>query len=75
MLVDAWLLKRFPSRTLDELDEMDWPRYLRAMHAEQVEAIEEKRRLFMTDRLEAKDLTADEWEAIRDHDRWIHGDE
>ena len=74
MLVDAWLLKRFPSRTLDELDEMDWPRYLRAMNAEQVEAIEEKRKLFMADRIEAGDLSAEEWEAIREHDRWINGD-
>ena len=72
--MDAWLLRKFPSRTLDELDMMGWPRYLRAMQAEKIEAVEERRKLFMSDRIEASDLTSDEWEAIREHDRWINGE-
>ena len=72
--MDAWLLRKFPSRTLDELDEMDWPRYLRAMQAEKIEAIEERRKLFMANKIQPDELTADEWEAIREHDRWINGE-
>jgi len=36
-------LRNFPGRTLEELDEMDWFRYLRALQASGVEAAEDAR--------------------------------
>ena len=60
-------MTRFPGRTLDELDSMDWGRYLRAMEAGNVEDIEDKRLSHINGKV--KKLDADDWDAIREHDR------
>lgn len=68
-LLDAHLLRMFPGRTLEELDQMDWPRYLRAMEVNRVAAIEDRRRQFLAGDLDPTSLTADDWAAIAEHDR------
>ena len=65
-MVDAWLLKRFPGKTLEELDGMDWFRFLRAVEAEQIEAVEVQRQAAL--RNDATKLTEDEAIAIAEHD-------
>lgn len=42
-LVDSWLLERFPGKTLEELDNIDWPRFMRAMEAQEICDIESKK--------------------------------
>lgn len=64
-------MKRFPTRTLDELDRMDWPRYLRALEADRIEQVEDRRALYLAQKLKAEDLTADDWERIQMHDEWM----
>lgn len=67
-MIDAFLLRQFPGRTLDELDGMDWPRYVRAKEVERVTAIEDRRRQFLAGDLAANSITDDEWDAITEHD-------
>ena len=68
-LLDAWLLKRFPGRFLEELDTlMDWNRFLRSLEAERAEQIEVRRSLYLAGKLKADDISADEWEVIEAHD-------
>ena len=67
-LIDAWLLQAFPGRTLDELDGMNWPRYLRAREAQNMEAVEKTRQMQVTGKLKPEDIAAETWEAIKRHD-------
>lgn len=68
-LLDAWLLKRFPGRFLEELDTlMDWNRFLRSLEAERAEQIEVRRSLYLAGKLKADDISTDEWEVIEAHD-------
>lgn len=64
-LVDAWLLKRFPGRTLEDLDSMDWGRLSRALMAAEVDRIEEMLPLVHAGKWKP---TADEWRMIRKND-------
>lgn len=61
-------MRRFPGRTLEELDGMDYGRWMRALAAEQAETLERKRAAQSAGR---GDLTADEWKRIQEHDRWL----
>ena len=70
-LVDAWLLEAFPGRTLDELDAMNWPRYLRAREAQNVESVEKARQLQISGKLKAEDLQPETWESIKRHDQLL----
>ena len=67
-LFDARLMARFPGRTLEELDSMDYGRLMRALSAGHVEAVEMRRALYLADKAKPTD---DEWAAIRDHDEWV----
>jgi len=62
------LLKRFPGRTLDELDRMDWMRYQRAIEAQHLIDLEAKVTAFHTGSLTASDLSERDWSEIRDND-------
>jgi hypothetical protein len=50
---------------------MDWGRYLRAMEAEHIGNIEEKRQAQISGIIEPKDVNAAEWEAIQEHTEWL----
>jgi len=63
------LLRKFPGRTLDELDRMDWMRYQRAMEAQRIIDIEGKRASFTSGNLDS--LSADEWEVVKENDRLL----
>jgi hypothetical protein len=71
-LIDSWLLNLFPGRTLEELDEMDLNRFYRAKLAQQIQFVEERRKLFLQGKLKSKDLTVREWEMIVEHDRLLN---
>jgi hypothetical protein len=63
---DAWLLKQFPGRTLDELDSMDYGRLLRAHEAQQIVQAEVLRKRWMAD--EVDDLPEAVWLQIERND-------
>jgi len=67
-IVDAWLLKQFPGRTLEELDGMNYARYLRAMDARYIEQIEQMRASYLKGEVPSRKQDSDVWAAIRDHD-------
>lgn len=63
------MLQRFPGRTLDELDQMDYGRFTRAIGAENVQNVELKRKLWIEN--SKLELSDDEWIAIERHDRMM----
>lgn len=65
-------MQRFPGRTLDELDAMDWGRYLRAMEAQHMGEIEAKRDAQIAGNTK---LTPDEWEQVMAHDALLEDDD
>ena len=67
--IDAWMLRTFPGRTLDELDDMDWVRLRRAQAAQQVIDIEEQRKLHRAGKL--NDIDDDTLAAFLEHDALI----
>jgi hypothetical protein len=60
--MDAWLLKRFPGRLLEEIDEMDWLRYSRALEAQYIDDIEDLRISG------GNDLSTEQWQEIKNND-------
>ncbi len=73
MLLDAWLLRKFPGKMLEELDGMDIARYFRALEAESIELLETRRSLMIAGKLEQSDLSPSDWEQITEHDRLVSG--
>ena len=65
-LEDAWLMRVFPGRTLEELDGVDVRRLRAAQDARRVVDVELRRQAFL--RGELDDLAVDEWEMVRDVD-------
>lgn len=64
----------FPGRTLEELDQIDVNRLLRALEAKRMEAVEARRKLFLAGKLKAADLDADEWNLIVEMDSIMAAD-
>jgi len=62
-------LQQFPGRTLDEIDEMDLLRYLRAMEARNIDTLEETAHQVQTGKKKGSDVSKEEWEQIRDHQK------
>lgn len=67
--VDWWLLQKFPGRTLEELDGIDWLRLQRAMEVEEVVRIEERNRQYHAK--EIKRMSSREYERVRWHDELV----
>jgi hypothetical protein len=63
------LLQRFPGRTLEELDGINYGRFLRAVEAERMETLERRRTLYLEGKVEQ--LSADEWERVMAHDAMV----
>jgi len=61
-------LQRFPGRTLEELDQMDWGRYLQAVSAGNTEALERRRQRFKAGEIKATSIDSADWDAIKEHD-------
>jgi hypothetical protein len=65
---DAYVLQRFPGKTLEDLDAMDWGRYLRAQHVRYIDQIEDVRELYFQGKHKP---TAEEATAMLRHDRLL----
>ena len=66
---DAWLLQKFPGRTLDELDGMDWGRFMRAVEVQQVMEVEGRYKAFAQQRI--KELPAAEVRTLQAHEELL----
>ena len=62
-------MERFPGRTLEEIDAMNWPRYLRAMEARNMAGVEDARKAQINGDIKASDMDQLIWQAIKEHDR------
>lgn len=51
---------------LEELDRMDWGRFLRAIEAQEIERVEFRRKAYIGGKVEKLDKA--EWAAIKAHD-------
>ncbi len=71
--LDWLLLQRFPGRTLEELDNVDWLRLQRAWEVGRIVDAEEKRQLWLGKKLKEEAITADEWAMIAAHDKLVGG--
>jgi hypothetical protein len=67
--LDWWLLQRFPGRTLEELDNVDWLRLQRALEVGRIVDVEAKNALYLEGKLKADAFKPREWQAIQEHDR------
>ena len=59
--VDSWLISRFPGKTLEELDQMDWARYMRAVEVENLRNLAMKHGRYLNGQA---DITDHEWAII-----------
>jgi hypothetical protein len=64
---DAMVMRLFPGRTLEELDQVDWPRLMRALEVRQIETVEMLRQLHFEGK--APPMDAAQWRQIAAHDR------
>ena len=69
--IDWWLLQKFPGRTLEELDKLDWLRLQRAMEVDRIVEAEQRRRLYVDGRIDKDAVTTAEWEMWEYHDRLV----
>lgn len=67
-ILDAQLLKAFPGRTLEELDGIDYARYLRARQVQQVWDVEDVRTAWIAGKMDAKKVAPEVLEMIAQHD-------
>jgi len=68
------LLKRFPGRTLEELDGLDWGRHQRAFEAQTRLDVEDLRARSLDGKTSAKDLPESVWDMVREHDALVEDD-
>jgi len=64
--IDAWMLRQFPGRLLEELDDMDWLRFRRAQDAQRVIDVEDTRQLYRDGKL--KEVDEEMLAAFVEHD-------
>lgn len=64
-------MQKFPSRTLEELDGIDWLRLQRACEVDRLVTVEQKRQAQIDGRVKEDDITPDEWRLIRQHDALV----
>ncbi len=57
---------------LEELDQMDWVRYNRALHARSIIESEEMAQSYKAGNIKAKNISPQRWERIRKNDEIMH---
>jgi hypothetical protein len=74
--IDWWLLQRFPSKTLEELETVDWVRLQRAMEVDRIVEAEQRRRMFFELGTDSKHKpSGDDVRLWLKHDRLLGEDE
>ena len=69
------MLREFPNRTLEELDEMDIVRYRRAKLAQHIGDVEEIRLMHQLQKLSPEAVSPEMWEQIAKHDELVEDGE
>lgn len=67
-MLDAFLLSLFPGKTLEELEDIDWPRLMRALEVKSIGNTEEVYGKFRQGLIQASSITAQQWQQIKEHD-------
>ena len=67
-LIDAFLLKRFPGRTLEEIDLINWARYTKAVEAMNIVELEEKQISLRKGLIKSNAISQREWAKIEEHE-------
>jgi hypothetical protein len=62
-------MQRFPGRTLEELEGVDWLRLQRALEVGRIVDVEARRKLNLDGKLAADAIPPHEWRMIAEHDR------
>ena len=68
-LFDSYMLSNFPSRTLDELDDMDALRFFRAMAARNIQMVEDTRVEQKAGTKNGKDIPKHIYKKFLEHDK------
>ena len=68
-LFDSWMLSNFPGRTLEELDNIDILRYLRAMDARAIETTERLNGEISAGKTNAVDVPKERYKKILEHNQ------
>jgi hypothetical protein len=68
-LFDSYMLSNFPSRTLDELDDMDALRFFRAMAARNIQMVEDTRVEQKAGTKKGKDIPKHIYKKFLEHDK------
>lgn len=63
-LFDSWMLQHFPGRTLEEIDEIDILRFMRAMEARALESSERLAASISTKKMKATDIEKSDLERV-----------
>ena len=73
--LDWWLMQRFPGRTLEELDGVDWLRLQRAEQVARIVDVEQRHATWLKRKdHKASDLSPADWRMIRRHNRMVGED-
>lgn len=67
--LDWWLMQKFPGRTPEELDRIDWLRLQRALEVGRMVDLETKNTLVTEGKIPAESLSGREWAQIQRHNR------
>jgi hypothetical protein len=70
-MADNYLLEQLPGLTLADIDGMDVHRLARALQVRRIAHVEARRQLQVDGKLDAKQITPDEWRTIRYHDKLL----
>lgn len=64
--VDLWLMERFPGKTFEELDRIDWFRLLRVWEVEQIAKLAGKHERFISGKIQPESISTEDWNAIKE---------
>lgn len=67
-LFDSWMLQHFPGRTLEEIDQIDILRFMRAMEARALESTERLAANINSKKVKATDIDKADLERILNND-------
>lgn len=67
------MLSLFPGRTLEELDNMDWFRLLRALEVKSIGEIEKINLSYIQGITKFSSITGEQWKRILEHNEIVNG--
>lgn len=66
--MDSFLLQQFPGRFLEEIDEIDYVRLMRALTVRSIGETEQLKLSYVRGLLKSSQISSKQWERIAEHD-------